>query len=65
MSLGIPDWLRFEIAHAWDGFRQRRGEEGWRERLSRNPAIVIAAVVLALLVTGAVGLSLRRPDSGW
>jgi hypothetical protein len=65
MSLHIPHWLRFEIAHLLDGFRQRRGGEGWRERLNQNPALVMGATVLALLVTGGIALSFRNgPERG-
>lgn len=65
MSLNMPDWLRFEIAHAVDAFRQRCSDVGWRERLNRTPALVIGATVLALLVMGGMVLSLRAgPERG-
>jgi len=60
----VPDWFRYEIAHALDRLRQERGTEGWREGLNRNPGWIALATVVTLLILGSVFWKLGRSSSG-
>ncbi|MFC1765619.1 hypothetical protein ACFL6U_26535 [Planctomycetota bacterium] len=56
----IPDWLRYEWIHFWEGFQ---GDEGLRERLNRYPQLVIGLTILAICVLGIVLVTLRSDRS--
>lgn len=64
MLLPVPDWFRYEIAHALDRFRQERGTEGWRDGLNRNPGWIVLATVVTLLILGSVFWKLRGAPAG-
>ena len=63
MPLRIPDWLRYEWAHYWDGFYRGDADEGLRERLNRCPQLVIGITILAVLVLGLAFVTLDRGGS--
>lgn len=64
MTPGIPDWLRYEIQHRLEGWRDQASLATPRERLNAHPTLIASVAGSSMLLLGVVLLCVFWSASG-